>query len=417
MSTLTTNLATKDLRAPGFVAKWRMRALVIGVIGAVLAIIAWVVAPEQFYRGYLMGFMWCLGAALGSMALVMLGHLTGGNWFLLGRRIMEAATRTLPLLAILFIPIVIGMKHLYVWAVPEIVKGDHILEMKQVYLNSTGFILRAVIYFAIWIFWMWRLNAGSLEQDTNESPTVWQRLKAWSAPGILVYALTITLASVDWCMSLDPHWFSTIYGFLFIAGQLLTTFAFTLVILVALSGSAPMSEVLFKDRLHDFGKLTFALTMVWAYFNFSQWLIIWSGNLPEEITWYLDRIRGGWQVIALALVIMQFALPFILLLSRDIKRDAKKLVPVALLVLFMRLVDLFWLIVPNPLPSHHGAHAESAEHIRQIVELHPHWAHIVVPIGVIGIWFAFFAWNLTQRPLMVRNDPQLPRLWEHSHGH
>lgn len=408
MSTTIVNLETKDLAPPaGLVRKLQMRGLIVGGVAAVLSVIAAITAPEYFLRGYLIGYMWCLGAALGSLALVMLGHLTGGNWFLLGRRIMEAATRTLPLLAVMFIPIALGVHELYIWADPAHVAGDHVLELKKAYLNTPGFIIRAIIYFAIWLLFMWKINMGSAEQDRNASPAVWQRLKVWSAPGILVYALTMTFASVDWCMSLDPHWYSTIYGFLFIAGQLLTTFAFTLVMLSWFSSERPISEVFFKDRLHDFGKLTFALTMVWAYFSFSQWLIIWSGNLPEEIIWYLDRIKGGWQVVAILLVFLQFALPFSLLLSRHIKQNPRKLVPIAVLVLFMRVVDLFWLIAPNPIPGH--AHAEP--------HFSMHWAYIVTPIAVIGLWLAFFAWNLAKRPMLVRTDPQLPRLWEHSHGH
>jgi hypothetical protein len=407
--TTSTELATRNLAPPAFVSALSKRALIVGVVCAVIAWVTSFNAPQQLLRGYLMGFMWCLGLTLGSLALVMLGHLTGGNWFMLGRRVMEAATRTLPLMAVMFIPIALGMKSLYTWASADaaMLAHDEVLRAKHGYLNTPFWLLRAVIYFALWLLWAWRLNSGSTRQDTDPRPDVWQGLKAWAAPGILMYALTITLAAVDWMMSLDPHWYSTIYGFIILVGQLLSTYSFCVVMLVWLSKEEPIHGVLFQDRLHDFGKLMLAMTMVWAYFSFSQWLIIWNGNLPEEITWYLARIKGAWGGVAIAVVFLQFALPFVLLLSRDLKRDRRKLVPLAILVIVMRLVDLFWLIVPNPMPGH--AH--------EVMKLSLHPAYIFAPLGVMGIWLAFFGWNLSKRPLLVRNDPQLPRLWEKSHGH
>lgn len=406
--TTTTELATRNLAPPAFVAALQKRALVAGVICLMIAVALSLHAPQQLLRGYLIGFMWCLGLTLGSMALLMLGHLSGGNWFMLSRRIMEAATRTLPLMAVLFLPIALGMKSLYVWASADAatLATDHVLAAKHAYLNPTGWVVRAIIYFALWLLWAWKLNSGSARQDTDPRPEVWQGLKAWAAPGILMYGLTITLAAVDWMMSLDPHWFSTIYGLLILAGQLLSTYSFCAVMLVWLAKDEPIRDVLFEDRLHDMGKLMLAMTMVWAYFSFSQWLIIWNGNLPEEITWYLARIKGAWGGVAIALVFLQFALPFMLLLSRDLKRDRRKLVPLAILVIVMRLVDLCWLIVPNPIPGQ--------SHVAQM-SLSP--AYIFAPLGVMGIWLAFFARNLARRPLLVRNDPQLPRLWEMSHGH
>jgi hypothetical protein len=212
---------------------------------------------------------------------------------------------------------------------------------------------------------------------------------------------------VDWVMSLDPHWFSTIYGMLFIAGQGLSSLAFAICILVLLSPFPPMREIVREDRLHDLGKLMLAFTMVWAYFSFSQWLIIWMANLPEEISWYLHRIKNGWQAVALLLIVLQFALPFLLLLSRSLKRDARKLVPVALLIIVMRWVDLYWLVAPNPFP---GAGPE--DHHFAL-----HWTYVVVPVALMGLWLALFSWNLSKRPLLVATDPQLPRLWERSHGH
>ena len=405
MSTTTDVINAQHLAPPASVGKMRRNASVVAVIGIVLAIIGAVVWPAFFLRGYLLGYMFCLGLSLGSMALVMVGHLSGGNWWMIGRRPMEAAMKTLPLLLIGFIPIALGMKSLYPWSHPELVDHDKVMQIKSWYLNPTGFVIRGVIYLVIWNVFAWLLTSGSAKQDVDASPDIWRRLKAISGPGILIYGLTITLASVDWVMSLDPHWYSTIFGMIFMISHLLSTMSFIVLIAVALSDFAPMSEVLKKDRLHDMGKWMLAFTMVWAYFSFSQWLIIWMGNLPEEISWYLDRLKNGWQYLAVGLVLFQFSLPFALLLSRDLKRSARKLVPVAILVLFMRLVDLFWLIAPNPFPGNE----------QHRLTLNPNF--VFVPLAIIGVWLTFYFWNLAQRPLLVVNEPMLPRLWEESHGH
>jgi hypothetical protein len=278
---------------------------------------------------------------------------------------------------------------------------------KSGYLNDSFWTLRAVIYFAIWNLWAFALRSGSLKQDGDASPAVWEKLKVWSAPGLLMFGLTITLASTDWIMSLDPAWYSTIFGMFFMISEMLSVMALMIVILCSLREFAPYDKVLGPDKLHDYGKLMLAFTMVWAYFSFSQWLIIWAGNLPEEITWYLDRIHGGWQIVALALVFLQFSLPFLLLLSRELKRDARKLVPVALLVLVMRYVDLYWLVAPNPFPGTSGA-----EH-----HLTYHWTYFAAPLALVSIWLGTFFWQLSKRPLLVVTEPMLPRLWEQSHDH
>jgi hypothetical protein len=320
---------------------------------------------------------------------------------------MEAAIGNLPLLTLLFVPIWLGRHSLYIWLDPAYVATHHSVAAKSAYLNESFWTIRAVLYFAIWNLWAFALRGGSLKQDGDNSPKVWERLKVWSAPGLLVFGLTITLASTDWVMSLDPAWYSTIFGMFFMISEMLSVMALMIVILCSLREFAPYDKILGPDKLHDYGKLMLAFTMVWAYFSFSQWLIIWAGNLPEEITWYLDRIKGGWQTVALALVFLQFALPFMLLLSRELKRDARKLVPVALLVLVMRYVDLYWLVAPNPFP---GSTAD-AHHLTY------HWTYFAVPLALVGIWLGSFFWQLSKRPLLVVTEPMLPRLWEQSHGH
>ncbi len=407
----TTDLQTRDFAAPASLAKYRTRALIVGGLAAIIALIGAFTAPEHFYRGYLIGYMWTLGLALGGLVLLMLGHLTGGQWWMMSRRIFEAASRTLPVWAIMFIPIAIGMYtgKLYIWTNQALVATDKVLQDKHPYLNPTSWLIRAVLWLAIWNAMSFILNKWSADQDVDANPNIWRKMKAVSAPGMVIWALTITLASVDWIMSLDPHWFSSIYGMLFMIGQALSALAFTIIVLALLSEYQLFSEIVTATRLHDLGKLLLAFTMVWAYFSFSQFLITWMANLPDEISWYLDRTTGGWGVVALLVIAGQFVLPFALLLSRNLKRDTSLLVPVAMLVILMRAVDIYWLTVPNPNPAFHYVAGEGHFSL--------HFTHIAAPLALMGIWLAVFFWNLAQRPLLVRTEPMLPKLWERSHGH
>jgi hypothetical protein len=393
--------------APAATTSLATRWLAIGAVAAIVSIAGAFSAPQFFYRGYLIGYMLVLGFSLGSMALLMLGHMTGGNWWMIGRRVMEAGAGNISLVTLLFIPIWLGRHSLYVWMDPSFVAAHPSVAAKSGYLNESFWTIRAVVFFVLWNLWAMALRRGSRKQDADAAPAVWQALKAWSAPGILVYALTITLAVTDWIMSLDPAWYSTIFGMFFMISEMLSVMALLIVILCSLRSFAPYKEILGPEQLHDYGKLMLAFTMVWAYFSFSQWLIIWAGNLPEEITWYLDRITGGWQMVALALVLLQFSLPFLLLLSRELKRDARKLVPVALLVLLMRYVDLYWIIAPNPFPGTGGA----AHHLTY------HWLYFAAPLALVAIWLGTFFRYFGSRPVLVVTEPMLPRLWEKSHGH
>ncbi len=384
----------------------RNRALIVGVIGAILTIIGAFVNFDQFLRGYLIAYIWVMGLSLGCMALLMTGHMSGGNWWMISRRIYEAGVRVIPMLAVLFLPLLLGAGHLYQWMHIDPSK-DKIMAEKTWWLTTNGWHIRAVIYLVLWVVLGYLLTSLSKKQDEDPSPAIWKRLKVISGIGLLVWAFSLTGAAVDWGMSLDPHWFSTIYGMLYMIGEALSAMAFSIMILSALQKYPPMSEVAGPDRLHDLGKLLLAFTMVWAYFSFSQWLIIWMGNLPDEISWYLYRIKNGWGYVALALVFGQFALPFAMLLSRNLKRHARRLVPVALLVILMRAVDLYWYVVPNP------AAAPGAEPPHLTI----HWVYITALVALGGLWLAAFAAYLNTRPLLVRNEPMLGRLWEQSHGH
>ncbi|MGI8566633.1 MAG: hypothetical protein ACR2LZ_09155 [Pyrinomonadaceae bacterium] len=406
--------------------RWQGRAFVVGVAALVLcALIAFFSgtlthSPEasvaggeaaahgsngflaQFFRSYLVGFMFVTGIAVGSLAILMLQHLSGGAWGLVIRRILEASTRTIPLLFIMFIPVALGIHSLYEWSHADVVRADPILQHKSPYLNIPFFLVRAGIYFAAWFALAYFLNKWSLEQDHTGDPRVSRKLQNVSAPGLLLFGLTVSFAAIDWGMSLEPHWFSTIYGLLVMAAWGLTAMAFTITALVMLSKREPMSHVYAPSHFHDLGKLLLAFVMIYAYFAFSQFLIIWSANLPEEISWYLRRLRGGWQLIGLAVVVLHFALPFALLLSRDLKRNARRLVIVALLVLVARGIDWVYLIAPA---SYHGEGGDHPE-MQLLIDFVTMFAAI---IGLGGIWLWYFLRQLRQRPLLPIGAPDLDK--------
>jgi hypothetical protein len=376
------------------------RALMVGLAGLVAAAIGFVIDRDQFFQSWLIGFIFCLGLALGSLGLLMLQYLSGGQWGLVGRRVFEAASGTVPLLALFFIPVVMGMPTLFKWANAEVVAGDSILQAKAPYLNVGFFVVRAVIYFLFWSVCAWLLNKWSTAQDRGEAsvtPAGMVRFRTLSGPGLLVLVLTITFATTDWVMSLDPHWFSTIFGLMFTAGFGLSAFALTIAVLASVGPEGAFAGILNKRHFHDLGKLLLTFTMLWAYLNFSQFLIIWSGNLPEEIPWYIERMRGGWGVVAILLIVGHFFLPFLLLLSADIKKQPRLLARVAMFVLLMRLVDTIFLI--GPTFAHEGFPI--------------HWMDIVVPAGLLGVWLFLFARNLRGRALMPLNDPYLKAEFAH----
>ena len=380
-------------------AQFQQRALIIGGVALVVSLIGAAMDVDQFVHSWLIGFLFCLGLTLGSLALLMLQHLSGGQWGLVSRRIFEAATRTLPIVALFFIPVLLRLPVIFEWARPEAV-DNAVIQAKAGYLNPGFFIVRAVFYFAFWMLLIVLLNRWSAEQDRGEATTPADsvRFRTVSGPGLLFLVLTVTFASVDWIMSLDPEWFSTIFGLLTIAGWGLTSFALTVVVLAMIQGSGGTTEILKPRHFHDLGKLMLAFVMLWAYLSFSQFLIIWSGNLPEEIPWYVKRTTGSWGYIAIALVIGHFVLPFVLLLSQDLKKRGKLLSRVAVFIIGMRLVDLIWLVEPEFRPG---------------TGFPIHWLDITVPIGLLGIWLFLFTRNLRSRALLPVNDPYFKEAFAH----
>ena len=379
------------------IRQWRVRAGIIGLIGVLGLAVGAFTAREQFFRSYLWAYIFVVGISAGSLAWLMCQHHTGGAWGVVIRRPAEAATRTLPLLALLFVPIALGIPSLYSWSQDAAVAADPILKHKQLYLNTPFFIVRAALFFAGWIFLSWYLNRWSVTEDREGPEPANTRMRHMSGPGLIFWAFSVTFMAIDWAMSLNPHWFSTMFGLLFIAGQGLSAMSFLITILVFMSNFRPMSEILTARHLHDVGKLLLANVMVWAYFSFSQFLIIWAGNLPEEIPWYLTRLKGGWEYIAFALVLGHFALPFALLLSRDLKRNFKLLASIAVFILCMRVVDIYWQVMPDASKG----------------QLTLSWLDFAALIGLGGIWASYFLIQLEKRPLMPLNEPQLVETLEH----
>jgi hypothetical protein len=402
------NTQRLDLSPPPVVKTIGQRSLIVGMVFGIVSVILAFTRPDEFYRGYLLGFLCWLGVALGSMAIIMIRHLTGGGWGVVIRRIQGAAMRTLPLLAALFIPILFGVHRLYPWAVPlASIQDEHIREhlaknkfITDSYLNFTGFWVRAVIYFVIWNVLSFLLSKWSIEGDSPSARDNTQRFKAIAGPGLILYGFTISFAAIDWVMSLDPSWISTIFGLIILIGEVLSAMCFAVVIERILFNYKPMSEMLKPDFVHDHGKWMLTFIMVWAYFSFSQWLIIWAGNLPNEITFYLKRLENGWGWIALALPLFHFAVPFATLLSRPLKRDIRKLVWVAIWLILMRFVDLFWIIEPNFSKSFTLTISD-----------------VVVPIAIGGIWLAYFFYNLSSLPLLPIYDPTAVEVLEPAHHH
>jgi len=374
---------------PDSLAAIKSKAWIVGGVGAAASAIGLLAQRQQFFQSYLVAWVFWISITLGCLAIMMLHHLTRGGWGLMIRRPLEAATRTLPLLTLLFLPILLGVQDIYVWARPE-AANDPLIQQKASYLNPTAFAIRSLVYLGIWTLLAWLLNRLSLQQDKTGDPGLFRRMKTVAAPGLGIFCLLATFASIDWLMSLDPHWYSSIFGVYFIIGTGVAGFAFVSIVALYLSQREPLAGRIKPKHFHDYGKLLLAFVMLWAYMGVSQLLIIWSGNLPEEVPWYLHRVQGGWKWVSIALVLLHFVLPFVLLLSRDFKRNARFLAGVSLLVLLMRWVDIFWLAAPT---FHH----------------HPagHWLDIATMAGIGGIWVAVFLSQLEKRPLLPFNDPFL----------
>ena len=373
------------------------RAFVLGIAALVLAALDGIRAPEQFFRSYLLAFIFWLGFPLGCAAFLMVHHLTGGFWGLPIRRPLEAGTRTLPLITALVLPLLLGVGRLYSWTNPNLVAADVVLKSKQLYLNLPFFLIRNVIYFAVWWALIRGLNRWSDEQDRTGDPRIALRLENMSGPGLVLYGLTVTFFSIDWIMSLEPHWFSTIFGMIFMVLQVLSALALAVFVAGFLSQYEPIASVITSDRFNDLGNLVLTFVMLWAYLSFSQFLIIWAGDLINEIPWYLTRARGGWAMIAVLLIFLSFAIPFFLLLMRPIKRRVETLSTLCGALILITFVDVYWMVAPA---------FEKAGPRFYLLDF-------LLPVGIGGIWVASFVAQLKSRPLLPLHDPRFEGALQH----
>ena len=365
-------------------------SLIVGLVGLALLIIGGLRDPSGFFRAYLMGYTVWLALGLGSLGVLLVQFLTGGVWGLAIRRICEAATATVPLLAVLFLPVLLGMPELYVWARPEAVAADPVLQHKAPYLNIPFFVGRSLVYLICWVVVAVLLRRWSAAHDRTGDPLVLRRLQRLSIVGALSVGLTVSFAAIDWLMSLDADWFSTMYPPLVAMRSLLTSLAFAILVLALLAPRSRLGELTTAQLYNELGSLLLAFLMLWTYMAYFQYLLIWAGNLSDEIPWYLRRVEGGWGPVATSLIVFGFAVPFWSLLFRPLKRNRRALALVAAWLLGMHFVDVYWLVEP---PFQPGGPRVS-------------WLDVFAVVGIGGVWLAIFAWQLTRRPLLPRFDPR-----------
>jgi hypothetical protein len=390
----------------------RSRALIVGLVGLAVCALGFIIDRDHFFRSWLIAYLLFLGIALGSLALTMIQHLSGGTWGVF-RRVFEASSRTIPLLFLLFLPVLFGIPTLFTWSHEDHVATDEILRHKALYLNVPFFIGRAIFYFAAWAGLAWILNRLSARQDSGDL-SVNMSIQRWSGAGLVIYALTVTFAGIDWIMSINPHWYSTLFGFLMMGGQGLAALAFTIVISTLLVKQQPMAALLRPHHFHDLGKLMLAFVMLWAYFNFSQFLLTYAANLIEEIPYMTTRMSHGWGYLATFLLVFHFAVPFLLLLSRQIKRTPERLVVIAAWLLFARYADLFMMITPEFASSGENLHMLTGEHESHFFI---HWLDLATPLAIGGLWLWMFFTQLRQRPMLAVGDPYLRESLASGGGH
>jgi hypothetical protein len=406
-----------NIEAKMSIHRARWFSFAIGIIGLLVCAIGFTINRRDFFLSYLFGFLVWLGVALGCSGFLMIHHLTGGKWGYPIRRFFEAAISTLPVLALLFVPTLFGFSQLYPWANEATVSLDKVLQHKRGYMNEPGFVIRAVVVFAIWILIAHLLNKWSVEQDATHAVEPTKKLRKLSGPGLVIYPLSVTFAYVDWVMSMEADWYSTIFPLLICVGQMLSALAFVVILIGAVVPSpqssptgrgAPFSlgekvgmrglgssadalqSLLGKENFHHLGNLLLTFTMVWAYLAYAQLIVIWSGDLPHEISWYLHRIAGGWRWIAIALLLFHFFGPFFLLLFRQTKRNPLTLVVIAAIIFMTHIIDVWWLVAPSLYQT----------------DFYISWMAPAALAGIGGIWCAFFLRRLETRPLVPLNDPR-----------
>jgi len=370
--------------------RFRPAAMAAGILFLAAGIPGAIFDRHAFFVSWLFAFVFWLGLSLGCLNVAMMHYLTGGRWGNVTRRFLEAGYMTLPAMAICFVPLLFGLHILYPWARPEDVAADRILQQKAAYENFSGFLLRAILFFGSWIVIAARLRRYSLQQDATVDPAPTIKLRTLSGPGIVLVPLTMTFASVDWIMSIEPAWFSTIFGVILLSGQVLAALAFIIILLAQIQSHPPLPTVTTPKHFHDLGNLLLAFVMFWTYVAFSQFLVVYSGNQPREIGWYLHRVDGTWKWLIGLVALFHFFTPFFLLLFRAIKTSRRALVTIAAMILVVHVADIFWIIMPTFYPG----------------GISIHWTDFTAWLGMGGIWLAIFFTRLAGHPLVAQNDPR-----------
>jgi hypothetical protein len=366
-------------------------ALIIGIAGIIASIAGYFIDHSQFFFSYLTAYTFWMTMTLGALFFTLLHHLTNADWSVVLRRILETVMMGLPVMAILFIPILFGLHDLYHWSHEDAVLADPILQKKSAYLNPLFFTIRVVLYFTIWILLARGLYKTSLAQDAGYQPEQTVKMRKISAPGMVLFALSITFAAFDWLMSLDAHWYSTIFGVYIFGGSLLAILTFMVIFSNLLRKKGLLGDTITIEHYHDLGKFLFAFTIFWGYIGFSQYFLIWYANIPEETIWYLHRWEGSWKIITMILVFGHFVIPFMALMPRFVKRNLGALTFIAIWILIMHWIDIFWLVMPSF--SHHGAHFS--------------WMDLTTTLGIGGIFFWYFLQKYYKHALVPVGDPRL----------
>jgi hypothetical protein len=369
-----------------------MIAAAIAVVGVVLCAVLGLGNPKQFFFSWLVSFLFFVSLALGALFFVLIQYAAQGGWGIVLRRIGETTFATLPVMAVLFLPVVVGLHDLYEWTHHDVVEQDALLRWKSPYLNTTFFMIRAVLFFGIWSFIALIYYRGSRGQDTTGDPAVTARLRKFAGPAIIVLALTQTFASIDWIMSLTPHWYSTMFGVYFFAGSFIGFIALLSVVAVAMRGAGLLETVISPEHLQDIGKLLFAFTVFWSYIAFSQFFLIWYANLPEETIWYKARMEGSWLTVSLFLMAGHFAAPFFYLMGRAVKRKNATLAIGGAWLLAMHYVDLYWQVMPTLHPAGFS----------------PSLLDAAALLAVGGSFVAAVSWLMRRQALVPLRDPRLP---------
>lgn len=435
---------TYDYIAPAL-DRWRMPALLIGILGLIACVIGYFLVIDKSnpqtphlpaFQAYLIGFIfwWCI--TIGTFGMLMLQHMVGGKWGLVARRVFESGSANMLLMAILFIPVALGMYSLYDWTDPAVAKEVHTTWLNTQWLDPRNWIIRAVIYFAVWLIMIFFLRRWSFRQDREANPRIRSWMRTLSGPGLVIFGFTSSFAVFDWVMSLDPKWYSTIYGMIFIAGQGLGALCIAVIALSFLARYKPFDCLATIDVFHDLGNLMMAFTILWAYTSFSQLLISWSGNSREDANYYWHRGMsvvnftgnynanttggnyipaaagihynpGGWQFYAGLLILVHFFIPLALLVARQNKRNPNALVKIAILILVARVADIYWNIIPM--------FSMRRTSFTDPVAFSINWLDIVAPIAIGGIWVFFFIGGLKRRPIVAINDPRLPEVLSNAH--